>query len=269
MRATVACLALGTALALTVASAGSQTRQPRRTQYSPLSAQQGQHPHEQPQTWYEFALSRLNRNNVNYGGLMEERRRAFLEATLKNPYFNYGLAVTLLTLFLMAACAKLLIDTKRKDWVTAEMMTDLMNHDQQSREVAREAIQKYNDHIERCNRVVEGQEFGHPIPGTGSNVEQLTAKLQETAEKLDLVTRERDKLKSDLDEKTRRVTELSLRLEGLSRKGNGDGVQSRVTAGPSASPDDESETGRLMRHINSLQDQLYAERRKNERLKGG
>ena len=177
--------------------------------------------------------------------------------------------LTLLTLFLMAACAKLLIDTKRKDWVTAEMMTDLMNHDLRSREAAREAIQKYNGHIERCNHVVEAQEFGHPIPGAGSNLEQLTAKLQETAAKLDAVTRERDKLKCDLDEKTRRVTELSLRLDGLSKKGNGDGAQNKVAAGLPVSPDDESETGRLMRHVNSLQDQLYAERRKNERLKGG
>lgn len=269
MRGTVACLALAIALALAVAPADSQTRQPLRTQYSPLAARQDQPAREQPQTWYEFALSHLNPDRVNYGSLVEERRRAFLEATVKNRYFNYGLTATLLTLLLMAACAKLLIDTRRKDWVTAEMMTDLMNHDLRSREVAREAIQKYNDHIERCNRVVEAQESGHPLSGSGSHMEQLTAKLQETGEKLDAVTRERDKFKSDLDEKTRRVTELSLRLDGLSRKRNGDGAQNRVTPGPSVSPDDESEAGRLMRHINSLQDQLYAERKKNERLKGG
>jgi hypothetical protein len=269
MRATVGCLVLPAALALAVVSAKPQTRQPPRAQYSPLAAQQGQHPHEQPQTWYEFALSRLNSADVNYGASIEERRRAFLEATVKNPYFNYALSVTLLAFLLMAACAKLVIDTKRKDWVTAEMMTDLMNHEGRSREVAREAIRKYNDHIERCNRVVEAQEFGHAIPGSGSNVEQLTTKLRETAERLDAITRERDKLKSDLDEKTRRVTELSLRLDGLSKKANGDGAPNRVTGGAPASPDAESDTARLMRHINSLQDQLYAERKKNEHLRGG
>jgi hypothetical protein len=214
-------------------------------------------------------LSHLNSANVNYGASIEERRRAFLEATVKNPYFNYALSVTLLALLLMAACAKLVIDSKRRDWVTAEMMTDLMNHEGRSREVAREAIRKYNDHIDRCNRVVEAQEFGHAIPGSGSNVEQLTTKLRETAERLDAITRERDKLKSDLDEKTRRVTELSLRLDGLSKKANGDGAPNRVTAGAPVSPDDESDTARLMRHINSLQDQLYAERKKNEHLRGG
>ena len=132
MRATVACLVLPAALALAVAPATPQTRQPLRAQYSPLAAQQGQHPHEQPQTWYEFALSRLNSANVNYGASIEERRHAFLEATVKNPYFNYALSVTLLALLLMAACAKLVIDTKRSDWMTAEMMTDLMNHEGRS-----------------------------------------------------------------------------------------------------------------------------------------
>jgi hypothetical protein len=267
MRITVACLGLTTALALAVAPAKSQTRQPPRAQYSPLAAEQGQHSHQQPQTWYELALSRLNPDNVNYGAAMEERRRAFLQASVKNRYFNYGLAMTILTLFLLAACVKFLNDGKRKDWVTAEMMTDLMNHDRRSREVAREAIQKYNDHIDRCNRVVEAQEFGHPVPGTGSSVEQLTTKLQETAEKLDGVTRERDKLKSELEEKSRRVIELSLRLDGVNKKGNSDGGSTRVTPGAPASCD-ESETGRLMRQINLLQEQLYAERKKNERLKG-
>jgi len=116
---------------------------------------------------------------------------------------------------------------------------------------------------------VEAQEFGHAIPGSGSNVEQLTTKLRETAERLDAIARERDKLKTDLDEKTRRVTELSLRIDSLSKKANGDGAPNRVTAGAPVSPDDESDTARLMRPINSLQDQLYAERKKNERLRGG
>jgi chromosome segregation ATPase len=168
----------------------------------------------------------------------------------------------------MAASAKLVIDIKRKDWVTAAMMTDLMSHDQRSRDVAREATRKYNHHMERCNRVVEAQEFGHAVPGTGSNLEQLTTKLQETGEKLAAITRERDGLKSDLDERTRRVTELSLRLDGLSKKANGDGGPNKSAPSAPASADDESESGRLMRHINSLQDQLYAERKKNERLRG-
>ena len=269
MKAIFVSFLLGISLTSVITAALSQTRQVPRSQYSPLAAQQAENPQHHSQTWYEFALSRINPGNFDYGAWMEERRAAFLEAKARNPYFNYALATTIITLFLMAVSANLWIDGKRKDWVTAEMMADLMNQDERSREVAREAIRRYNDHIERCNRVVEAQEFGHAIPGSGSNVEQLTTKLRETAERLDAITRERDKLKSDLDEKTRRVTELSLRLDGLSKKANGDGAPSRDKPGAPASPDDESDTARLMRHINSLQDQLYAERKKNEHLRGG
>ena len=46
-------------------------------------------------------------------------------------------------------------------WITAEMMTDLYNHDQYSRDVAGQAIQKYNEHIERCNRAIEAAATRH------------------------------------------------------------------------------------------------------------
>ena len=192
MKATAASLFVVISLTLAITPVNSQTRRPPpRSQYSPLAAQQGENPRQQRQTWYEFALSRLNPNNVDYGAWMEERRRAFLEATIKNQHFNYALAMTLVSLFLLAACAKLQNDGRRKDWVTAEMMTDLLNQDQHSREVAREAIRKYNDHIERCNRVIEAAESGRPVPGSATEAEELRAKLQEKSDELTAMTGER------------------------------------------------------------------------------
>ena len=266
MKTTVARLALMILLTMAVAPARSQTRQPPRSQYSPLAAQRGEHPHQRPQTWYEFALSRFNSGNINYGALMDERRRDFLEATARNPYFNYGLGSTIVILFLMVTSAKFWIDGRRKDWVTAEMMADLMNQDQHSRKVAKDAIRKYNDHIERCNRVVEAAESGHPIPGSATEVEELRTKLKETADKLSVVTTERDLGIARLEEKTRLVTQLSLRTDDVTQKINGNGA---AEEGVPVSAGGESETAQMMRHINNLQQQLYAERKKNERLKGG
>src|SRR5712692_7675340 len=97
---------------------------------------------------YEFALSRLNPGNIDYGRAMEERRRAFLEATVRNKYFNYSFAATALLLLLIAVCTKLVIDLKRKNWLMAEMAADLVSHDERSRQAAREAIQRHNDHME-------------------------------------------------------------------------------------------------------------------------
>ena len=268
MKATVVGVAFVTLLTLATAPGYSQTRQPPRSQYSPLAAQRGEHPQQRPQTWYEFALSRFNPRNINYGAWMEERRRTFLEATAKNPYFNYGLGSTIVILFLMVTSAKFWIDGKRKDWVTAEMMTDLLNQDQHSREVAKEAIRKYNDHIERCNRMVEAAESGHPIPGSATEVQELRVRLQETGEELSAITRERDKLAGEVAGNTRQFAELSLRVDGISKKTNGNGELTAVTQGDSVSAGEESEPTRLMRHINNLQEQLYTEREKNRRLKG-
>src|SRR5579864_2335273 len=269
MRAVVVCLALATGLALPLESARSQTREPPRAQYSPLAAEQARHHREQPQTWYEFALSRLNPGNIDYGRAMEERRCAFLEATVKNKCFNYSFAATALLLLLMAVCTKLVIDLKRKNWLMAEMAADLVSHDERSCQAAREAIQRHNDHMERCNRVVEAQQSGRPIPGGSSETNELREKLRETADQLDAVTKERNKLKADLDEKTRLVTELSLRMDEVSRKTNGQGASNRRGTGAPASSGEESESARLMRHINLLQEQLQAQRKENERLRGG
>jgi len=182
-------------LTLAITAANSQTkRPPPRSQYSPLAAQQAENPRRQRQTWYEFALSRLNPDDFDYGTWMEERRRIFLEATLENQYFNYALAMTLVSLFLLAACAKIWNDGRRKDWVTAEMMTDLLNQDQQSREVARGAIRKYNEHIERCNRVIEAADSGRPLPGPPTEVATLQAELQKKSDELTAMTGERTRL---------------------------------------------------------------------------
>jgi len=268
MTAVVVCLGLATALALPLESASPQSREPAREQYSPLAAEQSRNPHGPPQTWYEHALSRLNPGNFDYGRAMEKRRRALLEATVRNTYFNYSFAATALLLLVMAVCTKLVIDLKRRNWLMAEMAADLVSHDERSRQAAREAIQRHNDHMERCNRVVEAQESGRPIPGAVSETNELREKLRGTADQLDAVTKERNKLKADLDEKTRLVTELSLRMEEVSRKTNGQGAANRRATGAPAPAGEESEAARLMQHINLLQAQLQAQRKENERLRG-
>jgi hypothetical protein len=238
--------------------------QPPRSQYSPMAAQR----YQQPDTWYDFLLKQFNPHNYDYGTWVERRRKAFLEATVKDPHFDYSLGITVALLFVLLAFAKLWIDRNRERWVTSEMMTDIYNHDLYSREVAREAIEKYNRHIEWCNRVTEAQETGQPMPGSVTEVSELRTKLQEIADKLGTVSKERDKLAADLVEKTRLVTDLSLRLDGLSKKANENGDSTPAAHASAVSAGEDSDTARLMRHINSLQQQLYAERKKNERLKG-
>lgn len=220
------------------------------------------HPLYQHQdTWYEFLLKQFNPSNFNYGAWMEERRQVFLDASVRNPYFKYGAGVTIALLVMTAVCAKLWIDQRRMLWITAEMMADLYNHDLYSRGVAKDAIQKYNDHIERCNRAVEAELEGRALPVADPDTEELKTELKRVTDEKDLCLQERDKLKAELATNARTLAQLSLRLEGMCPKPG-------ATVDTGQSGELRNTDSAVIQHINNLQEQLYAERQKNRRLKG-
>jgi hypothetical protein len=232
------------------------------------SGQAPRQPYRGRETWYEFLVRRINRTNFNYGAWLEERRQAFLAASVRNPNFWYSFGATAGFLFMLLAYAKLRLDYGRSMWITAEMLADIHNHDQHSRQVAREAIEKYNQHIEQCNRAFESAESVDGRPGwRGTESESLRGELQRVASQLDATTQERNKLQEELRQKAVLVTDLSLRLDALAKKLNGRGEsQAAVSLQP---PTDAGGDGaRFVGHINRLQEELYAERQKNRRLKG-
>jgi len=237
----------------------------QRPQSHPPQAQ----PHVQPaqrlyhrrDTWHEFLLKQFNPDSLDYGTWIEQRRQAFLQARLRNPYFGYSFGATVALLLTAAVCAKLWFDHRRAMWITAEMMADLYNHDQYSREVAKQAIQKYNDHIDRCNRAVEAAAQGTAMSAADSGTEALKVELQRVSEERNRYLQERDKAKAELETKTKTLAEISLRLDSAFPKpgANGD-------AGQSADLHTSDPT--VIKHINNLQEQLYKERQENKRLKG-
>ena len=231
----------------------SRTAKASSTPSHPLYTRQG--------TWYEFLLKQFNPNDIDYGQWLENERQVFLEARLRNPYFVYCAATTLALLVMGIICAKLRIDHRRAMWITAEMMGDLYNQDAYSRKIAQEAIERYNTHIERCNRAIEAAEHGDNASGKASEIEQLKGELACVASERDTATRERDVAREELRKKSEILADMSMRLE--------------VLAGKSGAPATKPTTGmpgadsRLVTHINNLQEQLYAERTNNRRLKGG
>ena len=219
-------------------------------------------------TWYEFLLKQFNPSNFDYGAWLEKRREAFLEATVKEPYFWYSLSVTAGTLLLMGAYAKLYLDHLRSMRVTTEMMADVYSHDLLARQAAAEAIEKYNRHIEQCNRAIEASEAGDARPGLGdTQVDSLKAELQRVAGQLEATTQDRNKLQEELRQKSLIVADLSTRLDALSKKMNGP-QEDGSRAGESVSTDATAGGTRFVGHINRLQEELYTERQKNKRLKG-
>jgi hypothetical protein len=213
-------------------------------------------------TWYDFVVRQFNPDHRDWGDWIEERREALLDACARNPYFKYSLVSTVLLLMALGAWTKALCDLSRTKYMFEEKLGQALRHDQYSREGAREAIRRYNEHIDKCNRVIEAQEAGLPSAGVGNTeVESLRRQLEETRTECDAAGRERDKVQAELTRTSATVAELSLRLSGSASKGNG--------SSEGATSVSDASSGELMQHINRLQQQLYAEREKNKRLKGG
>ena len=145
-------------------------------------------------------------------------------------------------------------------WITAEMMTDLYNHDLYSRDIAEKAIQKYNQHIDRCNRAFEAEAGGRALPAADPHTEQLKTELKRITDERDLYLQERDKAKAELATNARTLAQLSLRLEGMRPKPG-------ATVDTSPSGELRNSDPAVIQHINNLQEQLYTERQKNRRLK--
>ena len=236
-----------------------------RSRYSPMAAAQAQgRTHQPPDTWYEFLLKQFNPNDVDYGKWVEERRRVFLESSAKNPYFPYSFWLTVWSLLVMVAYGKLRIDRRRERYLTEEMLTDLYNQDLYSRQAAKDAIAKYNNHVEHCNRAIEAGS-GQTISGSTSENDDLKAKLKKAADDLRAVTSEKEQLSEELQRRSAVVTDLSLQLQALSEKIDGIGAAHAVSQAGLPLPASNSE---YMKLVNSLQQQLLAEREKNRRLKG-
>lgn len=219
-------------------------------------------------TWYEFLLRQFNPSNFDYGAWLEKRREAFLEATVKEPRFWYSLSVTAGLLLMLTAYTKLYLDYRRSMRITAEMMADVCSHELLARQAANEAIEKYNRHIEQCNRAMEVSQAGDARPGWGdTQVDSLKAELQRVAGQLEATTQDRNKLQEELRQKALIVVDLSTRLDSLFKKVNGQRDSGSGTGEPfSTGPN--GDAARLVGQINRLQEELYAERQKNKRLKG-
>lgn len=225
------------------------------------AAVRAQSPYQRQDTWYEFILKQFNPDNVDYGSWVEQQRHNLIEFRLKNPYFLYSVWTTIALILITAAGIKQRIDHHRAMLITAGMMADLYNQDAYSRQAAQGAIERYNKHIERCNRAIEGVGSG-PAATSSNEIQQLRAELMRVAEERDNATRDRDIAREELRRKSEIMADMSVRLDATTSKAGA--ASTAKTASDVRGAD-----ARLVTHINNLQEQLYSERNSNRRLKGG
>ena len=234
-----------------------------------LAAQTPARPHLGRETWYEVMLKQLNRSHKNYGEWLEDRREALFSASIQNPFFWYSFWMSVCTAFLVLALLKRIADSREAAREHARIEADIRNHDLCSREKTREVVERYNRHMEECNRSAEAAESGGGRPGWGSSaVDSVKAELERVTSELEATTQERNKLQQELRQKSAIVADLSSRLDALSKKLGGTRGVDGVATEP-ASTGANGDGVRFVGQINRLQEELYAERQRNKRLKGG
>jgi hypothetical protein len=191
-------------------------------------------------TWYEQALRHLNPNNIDYGSIWEQRKRAILNQ-IGTPYFEYSFAATAAVVVLLTLLCVQRMSHKRALNIAALSIADVLRHDEYSRQVADEAIRRYNEHIESCNRLIEA----------GQDDE---AELQRVRKELADTREENKSLRNQLATTQKMIA-------GMMPQGKGE-------QSPPVHQEKESEPGHLAARIVSLEKQLRAEQRKNQHGKG-
>ena len=189
--------------------------------YSPLAAAGGYK--RQHHTFWEFWWHQFNPRNINYGAWIEQRRQVFLEQAGANRYFWFSFWAFAAICFLLLWAAKERMDRKDTEWEAAECLADLANYADYCKRHALEAIQKHNEHIEVCNRVIESVETGRSIISGGDGEGDWKAEVQKLRAEVAEKSAEVIKLSAELEQKAGTVANLNARINELARKQNDKG----------------------------------------------
>lgn len=228
--------------------------------YSPLAAQGGYR--GQRTTWYDALFHSLNPRNIDWGTSWEQRRAALLENTAANKYFVFCAFLVLCFYAALLAIGWIVWDHKKDIRYFETELVKGRNWIMYWKTHALEAITKHNAHIERCNRVIEAGEAGIQT-GDAAEATELRLELERTRAELQNATSEKLRLKSELDEKARTISDLSLRVDQVTEKiGNGN-----AGSGPAGTKGSD-EKAALVARINRLESALATATQENRRLKG-
>ena len=204
------------------------------------------------ETWYERVLHQINPENIDYGAIWEERKKAFMDR-IGSPYFQYCFAATVTIVWLFIVLFAQHVSQRRKDEIAVGAIADVLRHDAYSREKAREAIRRYNDHIEACNRVIEAEESGASRWVSSAELEALKSELEQYRNDAAALREETKRLREECEKHKATVAELSL--------------HSRSDVQPALPFANDTRVAELVTRVNELQDELIAERKKNQRIK--
>ncbi len=213
---------------------------------TPAASQSSKPRPKPPETWYERALRQINPANINFGELWEQRKRAMLNQ-IRNRYFRYSLATTLGIVVLLTLLSIQQVSHRRSLDHAARSIADVLRHDEYSRQIAREAIRRYNEHIESCNRAIETRQ-----DGLSKSISDAEGELHRVRRELADTREENKALRNEVAKGQKLIAEMN------SAAAKTQPVQTEMEFVPA----------QYIARINSLEKQLRDEQRKNQSLKG-
>jgi hypothetical protein len=202
------------------------------------------------ETWYERVLHQINPSDTDWGGIWEQHKQDFLNR-LGNPYFQYSVGTTVAIVWLFVVLFVQHGSHRRAQEVAVKCMADTRRHDEYARQVAREAIRRYNEHIESCNRVIEAADSGARWMSS-AEVEALELEAHQARNEATALREETKRLRDEIQK------------------------QSAVIAGMPARPGEaqaslpftkDATVSQYVTRINELTQELLEERKKNQRRK--
>src|SRR5215469_16272957 len=190
-------------------------KRPPAAQYSPLAAAGGYaHPGVTP---WQAIVNYFNPHHLNMGRLFAERKQAWLDNALYNQYFWYSFWVTGLLILSWFAIAWIHSDRHRATWELAECASDALRYSEYCKREANEAIRRHNDHIEKCNRIIEDNRSGlMTTPGT-ADLEDLKRDIKRLAADNDALTRHNARLLEEKEQKAAEFQTLTRRMEEVEK----------------------------------------------------
>ena len=203
------------------------------------------------ETWYERALRHINPNDTDWGTIWEQHKREFLNH-IGNPYFQYGLGSTAAIVWLSVVLFAQHVSHRRAQELAVQSMADIRRHDEYARQAAREAIRRYNEHIESCNRVIEAAESGAAKWMSSAEVEALQSEAQHARSEAGALREETKRLREEAQKQSAVIAGMSVR--------SGEGQASLPFA-------KDASVSQYVARINELQQELLEERKKNQRRK--
>jgi hypothetical protein len=169
-------------------------------------------------SFWDDSLKAIKDGGSDAGGWVAYRRRLLVEATLTNQYFWFSITSFLGNAVLMYLFYASRVGEERKLWKATRAMTDLWNWALYSEWTARNTIDKFNAHVEKCNRTADG-EIAQAAKTKGESDEFIRVQNERDALQQELAA-----ARQELSQRDQVIAGLNTRVDELAKSicGGGD-----------------------------------------------